>query len=203
MVTEYWARSRKMPSKDIWGENMFSLEHIKSDTQKAVKELLKVANLKAGQVLVVGCSTSEIAGQKIGSAGSIEIAEAVFSGLLTYLREQGIYLAVQCCEHLNRALVVEQEAQEKYGWEEVTVVPHQKAGGSLATVAYRKFEKPVVVEEIKAHAGIDIGDTFIGMHLRKVAVPVRSEIKSIGHAHLTMARTRPKLIGGERAKYCL
>lgn len=183
-------------------KNMFSLEQIKSDTQKAIKELLEVANLKAGQVLVVGCSTSEVAGEKIGSAGSLEIAEAIFSGIMPCLQQQKIYLAVQCCEHLNRALVVEREAQEKYQWEEVTVVPHQRAGGSLATVAYKNFEKPVMVEEIKAHAGMDIGDTFIGMHLKKVAVPVRLEIKSIGQAHLTVARTRPKLIGGERAKYC-
>jgi uncharacterized protein (TIGR01440 family) len=182
---------------------MVNLEQIKFDMSKALKGLLEAANLKTGQVLVVGCSTSEVAGQRIGSAGSLEIAEAIFSGIRPYLYEQGIFLAVQCCEHLNRALVVEEEAKEKYGWGEVTVVPHQKAGGSLAAVAYRKFQKPVVVEEIKAHAGIDIGDTFIGMHLKKVAVPVRLEIKSIGNAHLTAARTRPKLIGGERAKYCL
>lgn len=182
---------------------MLNLAQIKSDTSMALEGLLEVANLKAGQVLVIGCSTSEVAGQRIGSAGSLEIAEAVFSGVMPKLQEQGIYLAVQCCEHLNRALVVEQEAQEKYGWEEVSVIPHQKAGGSLATVTYNRFSRPVLVEEIKAHAGLDMGDTFIGMHLRKVAVPVRLEVKTIGNAHLTVARTRPKLIGGERAKYCL
>ena len=182
-------------------KNMFNLEQIKLDTQKAIKELLEVANLKAGQVLVVGCSTSEVAGEKEFS-GELRNRGSHFSGIMPCLQQQKIYLAVQCCEHLNRALVVEREAQEKYQWEEVTVVPHQRAGGSLATVAYKNFEKPVMVEEIKAHAGMDIGDTFIGMHLKKVAVPVRLEIKSIGQAHLTVARTRPKLIGGERAKYC-
>jgi len=181
---------------------MINLEQIRLDTQKALGGLLQTANLKGGQVLVVGCSTSEVAGERIGSAGSMEIAAAIFSGIMPQLQERGIYLAVQCCEHLNRALVVEREAQEKYGWEEVSVVPHQKAGGSLATVTFEKLTKPVLVEEIKAHAGMDIGDTFIGMHLKKVAVPVRLEIKSIGQAHLTLARTRPKLIGGERAKYC-
>jgi len=180
---------------------MFNLEQIRLDTQKALEGLLETAKLKEGQVLVVGCSTSEVAGERIGSAGSMEIAEAIFSAIMPKLQERGIYLAVQCCEHLNRALVVEQAAREKYGWEEVSVVPHQKAGGSLATFTFEKMKEPVLVEEIKAHAGMDIGDTFIGMHLRKVAVPVRLEVKSIGHAHLTVARTRPKLIGGERAKY--
>ncbi|KJS85481.1 MAG: hypothetical protein JM58_08565 [Peptococcaceae bacterium BICA1-8] len=180
---------------------MIDLEQIKIDTKKALEDLLEAANLKAGQVLVVGCSTSEVAGERIGSAGSLEIAEAIISALLPPLKERNIYIAVQCCEHLNRALVVEREAQEKYWWEEVTVVPHQKAGGSLATITYEKLEKPVLVEEIKAHAGMDIGDTFIGMYLKKVAIPIRLEIKAIGNAHLTLARTRPKLIGGERAKY--
>lgn len=181
---------------------MVNFEQIRLETKKAIEGLLEVAKLEAGQVLVVGCSTSEVAGERIGSAGSLEIAEAIMSQIMPPLQEKGIYLAIQCCEHLNRALVVEKEAARKYGWEEVTVIPHQKAGGSLATLAYEKLENAVLVEEIKAHAGLDIGDTFIGMHLKKVAVPVRLEIKSIGQAHLTLARTRPKLIGGERAKYC-
>lgn len=193
--------SSRKGHKNLEVKKVVNLEQIKLDTQKALETLLETANLKEGQVFIVGCSTSEVAGERIGSAGSMEIAEAIFSGLMPQLRDRGIYLAVQCCEHLNRALLVEQEAQEKYGWEEVTVVPHQKAGGSLATFTYGKLRKPVLVEEIKAHAGMDIGDTFIGMHLKKVAVPVRLDIKSIGHAHLTLARTRPKLIGGERAKY--
>ncbi|NLW24130.1 MAG: TIGR01440 family protein [Clostridia bacterium] len=181
---------------------MLNLEQLTQDTRQALQGLLAAANLSPRQVLVVGCSTSEVAGKKIGSSGSLEVAEAILQGILPPLQEAEIYLAVQCCEHLNRALVVEKEAALKYGWEEVTVVPHEKAGGSLATLAYDKFKEPVVVEEIQAHAGMDIGDTFIGMHLKKVAVPVRLDIKKIGQAHLTLARTRPKLIGGERAKYC-
>jgi len=181
---------------------MVDLQQLKADTKKAMEGLLEVAKLEAGQVFVVGCSTSEVAGERIGTSGSLEIAQVLINQIMTSLRERNIYLAVQCCEHLNRALVVEKEAALKYGWEEVNVVPHQKAGGSLATLAYEKFTEPILVEEIKAHAGMDIGDTFIGMHLKKVAVPVRLDIKALGKAHLTLARTRPKLIGGERAKYC-
>ncbi|MFZ7102118.1 MAG: TIGR01440 family protein [Peptococcaceae bacterium] len=181
---------------------MVDLEQIRNESRTAIEGLLQVAGLESEQVLVVGCSTSEVAGERIGSAGSMEIAGVIFTEIHKKLKKHGIYLAVQCCEHLNRALVVEKEAVEKYWWEQVAVVPHQKAGGSLATTAFSTFTNPVLVEEIKAHAGLDIGDTFIGMHLKKVAVPVRLEIKSIGHAHLTLARTRPKLIGGERARYC-
>lgn len=169
--------------------------------REALNLLLSVANLKPGQILVVGCSTSEVVGEKIGSASNIQVAEAIMEGLLTPLKENGIFLAVQGCEHINRALVVEEACALKYNLEIVNVVPHEKAGGSLSAMAMEKFEKPVVVEEISAHAGMDIGDTFIGMHLKKVAVPVRIGLKSIGKAHLTLARTRPKLIGGERAKY--
>ncbi len=169
--------------------------------RKAIEGLLAVANLCSGQIVVVGCSTSEIAGQKIGSASNVEIAWEVFSGLIGPVREQDLYLAVQCCEHLNRALVVEKECAERYWLETVAVVPQPKAGGSLATIAMESFSQPVVVEWIAGHAGLDIGDTFIGMHLRPVAVPARLDIESIGQAHLTLARTRPKLIGGERARY--
>lgn len=179
------------------------LENITLLSRQALEELWQQAGLKPGHILVVGCSTSEIKGERIGKASSLEVAEAVFDGIYPFLKEKGIYLAAQCCEHLNRALVVEEECAEKYNLEVVTVVPHPDAGGSFASVAYRRFEKPVVVEAIKAHAGMDIGDTFIGMHLKRVAVPVRSSIKEIGMAHLTMARTRPPLIGGERARYCL
>jgi len=178
-----------------------NLEEIQESTKKALDRLLAVAGLKPGQILVVGCSTSEVLGYRIGSHSSLEVAVPIFAALREGVTANGLYLAVQCCEHLNRALVVERECMEKYNLEEVGVLPHPKAGGSLAVVAYREFKDPVVVETIAAHAGMDIGDTFIGMHLRRVAVPVRSEVKSIGHAHLTMARTRPKLIGGERAQY--
>jgi uncharacterized protein (TIGR01440 family) len=177
------------------------LSGITKEMQTALQELLAVAGLRAQQLLVVGCSTSEVIGKKIGTASSLEVAAALWEGLYPLVKEQGIYLAVQCCEHLNRALVVEKEAMEKYQLEEVSVYPVQGAGGSLANQAMRSFQRPVVVEKIQAHAGIDIGDTFIGMHLRPVAVPVRGSLQKIGEAHLTMARTRPKLIGGERAHY--
>jgi len=174
---------------------------ITSDVKKALQELLASAGLKENSILVVGCSTSEVAGQKIGTASSLEIAGAVLDGLYPLCRKMRLYLAVQCCEHLNRSLVVERECMEQYDLEEVAVYPVQKAGGSLAFQAVKSFADPVVVENIRAHAGLDIGDTLIGMHLRPVAVPVRSTVASIGRAHLTMARTRPKLIGGERACY--
>jgi len=175
---------------------------IAQEVREALNGLLEVAGLKPGNILVVGCSTSEVMGQKIGSASNLEVAKVIMKELLPPLKEKGIYLAVQCCEHLNRALVIEEEAALKYGFEIVSVIPAPKAGGSLAAVAMETFDKPVVVEFIKAHAGMDIGDTFIGMHLKHVAVPVRLPIKQIGNAHLTLARTRPKLIGGERAIYC-
>ncbi|MEL7563298.1 MAG: TIGR01440 family protein [Dehalobacterium sp.] len=177
------------------------LNEIRHRIKVALEQLITVSNLLPGQIIVVGCSTSEIQGEKIGSCSSLEIGETVFQELWSITEKRGLYLAIQCCEHLNRCLVIENECAEKYGLEIVSVVPHVKAGGSLATTAYYHFKNSVVVEEIKAHAGIDIGDTFIGMHLRFVAVPVRCKISEIGAAHLTMARTRPKLIGGERAKY--
>lgn len=180
---------------------MVDLELLRSQACEALQGLLDVAHLKPGNIVVVGCSTSEVIGQKIGSASNLEVARAIMDGLLPLIEENGLFLAVQCCEHLNRALVVEEACAERYGLEIVSVIPHPKAGGALATVAMERFTRPVVVEAISAHAGLDIGDTFIGMHLKRVAVPVRLPIKSIGEAHLTLARTRPKLIGGERAKY--
>lgn len=172
---------------------------IKNQCSNAVKELIQVARLKKGDILVVGCSTSEVVGSKIGTNSDPNTAEQIFDGIYSVLKENGIYLAVQCCEHLNRAIVIERDALPCA--EEVNVIPQKKAGGSLATVAYSKFNNPIVVEEIKANAGMDIGDTFIGMHLRKVAVPLRISINQIGEAHLTCARTRPKFIGGIRAIY--
>jgi len=172
-----------------------------SDTAKALRGLLGVAGLRPHDIVVVGCSTSEVAGHRIGSASSADIAEAIMDGLLPIIKEDQLYLAIQCCEHLNRALVVERECAARCELELVTVIPHLKAGGALSAAAMKEYSDPVVVESISAHAGMDIGDTFIGMHLRRVAVPVRLEITRIGDAHLTMARTRPKLIGGERALY--
>ena len=177
------------------------LAEIKRQTKEVLLQLLEGANLKEGNLLVVGCSSSEIGSFRIGSHSSEEIGKAVFEVLQEELTGRGIYLAAQCCEHLNRALILEAEAAEKYGYEPVNVVPQLKAGGSFATAAYAGFKAPVAVEQIRAHAGIDIGDTLIGMHLRPVAVPVRTATSSIGGAHVVCARTRLKFIGGERARY--
>ena len=174
---------------------------IAQEAYRATKELLQVAEPETGDILVVGCSTSEVAGAGIGTFSSPELAEVVFGGIYQATEEAGIFLAAQCCEHLNRALILEKEAARKYGYEVVNVVPQPKAGGSFATAAYKAFEHPVAVEHIKAHVGIDIGDTLIGMHMRDVAVPVRIRTKEIGDAHVVCARTRPKFIGGERAVY--
>ena len=174
---------------------------IANDAKIAISELIEESKIKAGQILVIGCSSSEILGSKIGKGSSFEAARAVFEAIYPILKEKGIYLASQCCEHLNRALVIEEEAAEKYGLEIVAAVPQPKAGGSFATITYENMESPVLVESIKAHAGLDIGGTLIGMHLRQVAVPVRLSIYKIGEANILCARTRPKYIGGERAKY--
>ena len=174
-------------------------EKIYTQTKTVVEEICEKANLKKGNIFVVGCSTSEVIGAKIGTNSSPEIANVLFDALYDYTKEKEIYLAIQCCEHLNRAIVVEKEAVP-YG-ETVNVVPQPKAGGSLATAAYNGFVQPVVVEEIKADAGIDIGSTLIGMHLKRVAVPVRLENNTIGEATVVAARTRPKFIGGVRAAY--
>ena len=176
-------------------------ELIKQQAKSAVSELLSVAGLHKGDILVVGCSSSEIVGETIGHGSSIEAAESVFEAIYPILKEQGIYLAAQCCEHLNRALIIERECAKNYGLEEVCVVPQPKAGGSFATTAWKNFVAPVAVEEIRAQAGLDIGGTLIGMHLCRVAVPVRLEQNRIGDAILLAARTRPKYIGGNRAKY--
>ena len=176
-------------------------EEIKNAAHTAVTELLDVAGLKAGDIFVIGCSSSEIMGDVIGKGSTFEAAKAVFDAVYPILKERGIYLAAQCCEHLNRALIVERECAEKYGLEIVSVKPQPKAGGSFATSAYNGFSDPVALEHIKAHAGMDIGGTLIGMHLRDVAVPVRLSLSKIGEAQLLCARTRPKYIGGERAIY--
>lgn len=172
---------------------------IKNQCERAVKELLAVAKLNKGDIFVVGCSTSEVVGEKIGTDSNEDVAKEIFDGIYGVLKEAGIYLAVQCCEHLNRAIVIEKDAVPFA--ETVNVVPQKKAGGSLATVAYANFNAPVVIESVKASAGIDIGDTLIGMHLKPVAVPVRITFNKIGKANLVCARTRPKFIGGSRAVY--
>lgn len=178
-------------------------ESIKNETKKVITELLDISALNAGDILVVGCSSSEIVGEKIGKGSSYETAEAVFGEIYAECKKRGVFLAAQCCEHLNRAIIIEKECAEKYGLEPVCVVPFPKAGGSFASAAYRSFDAPVAVEHIKAHAGLDIGGTLIGMHLREVAVPVRLSVSKIGEANILCARTRPKYIGGERAHYTL
>ena len=177
------------------------IQLIKEQAGAAVRELIETANLQAGDVLVIGCSSSEIVGETIGHGSSLEAAVATFDAIEPILREKGIYLAAQCCEHLNRALIIEKACAEKYGWEPVAVVPQPKAGGLFATTAWARFACPVAVEHIRAHAGLDIGGTLIGMHLRHVAVPVRLAVKRVGEAPILAARTRPKFIGGCRAKY--
>jgi uncharacterized protein (TIGR01440 family) len=177
------------------------LTMIKQQAAQAMEELLQQAQPKEGSIVVVGCSSSEILGEKIGSHSSMEAAQAVWNGIMPVLDKYHVYLAAQCCEHLNRAIIMERQAAEKYGYEEVNVVPQMKAGGSFATTAYAGFQDPVAVEEVKAVCGMDIGGTLIGMHLKRVAVPVRLSVKKIGEAVLICARTRPKFIGGERARY--
>lgn len=181
------------------GDNVF--EEIRKESQEAFSELVTAAKLKEGSILVIGCSTSEIGGGKIGTQSNEELAKALFDGMYNMLCEKGIYLACQCCEHLNRALVIENELAQKYNMQIVNVVPQPKAGGSLATTAYKVFKKPVLVEHIKADAGIDIGGTLIGMHLKETAVPLRLNNNKIGEAQVFAARTRPKFIGGIRAVY--
>ena len=177
------------------------LEDISKQAADAAAELLEAAHLKEHDLVVIGCSSSEIAEYRIGSHSSEEIGEAVFTAVYQVMSSHGIDVAAQCCEHLNRALILEAEAAQAYGYEPVNVVPQLKAGGSFATAAYATLEHPVAVEHIKAHAGIDIGDTLIGMHMKDVAVPVRIKTKEIGSAHVVCARTRPKFIGGIRARY--
>lgn len=177
------------------------LNALTAQARQAAEELLEAARLRPGEIFVVGCSSSEIVGGRIGHDSSLEAARAVFDGIYPVLRERGIWLAAQCCEHLNRALVLEEACARQYGYDPVWVVPQPKAGGSFATTAWRNFEKPVAVERIRAHAGLDIGGTLIGMHLREVAVPVRLSLTRIGQTVLLCARTRPKLIGGARAVY--
>ncbi len=175
------------------------VEQIKSDAANAAAELVEVAHLKKGDIVVIGCSTSETLGNQVGSHSVPEVGKAIYEGLQNVFGAHGIYIAAQCCEHLNRAIIIEQEAVPNV--DIVNVVPQPKAGGSFATACYANFKAPVAVEHIKANAGIDIGGTLIGMHLKEVAVPVRLKQNHIGKAFLIAARTRPKFIGGERAHY--
>ena len=176
-------------------------EEIRQASAEAMTELLDAAKLPEGSLVVVGCSSSEILGERIGKGSSPEAAQAVVDAILPILEERKVLLAAQCCEHLNRALIVERATMVKYGLEQVTVMPRPKAGGSFATAVYAAMKDPVAVEFVKADAGLDIGNTLIGMHLKHVAVPLRLSVKHIGEAAVNAARTRPKLIGGVRAVY--
>ena len=173
----------------------------KNQAYAAAKELIALSGLKAGGLLAVGCSSSEIAGEKIGTHSAPEVGRQVAEGILAACREAGVYLAAQCCEHLNRALIVERAVAEQRGYSVVNAVPQPKAGGSFAAAVYQLFRDPVAVEHVAAEAGLDIGGTLIGMHLKEVAVPCRLQQGKIGNARLLAARTRPKFIGGERAQY--
>lgn len=182
---------------------MMELSQYKEQAAQAAAQVCEAAKLRAGELFVVGCSSSEILGEQIGSHSSVEVAEAVFEGIDGVLRAQGIALAAQCCEHLNRALVVERAVCARFGLKEVNVVPQPKAGGSFATTAYRRFADPVAVGDLKqsAHAGMDIGGTLIGMHIEPVVVPLRIAVERIGEAVLLCARRRPPFVGGSRAVY--
>ena len=180
-------------------ENKNLLAQVKEESANAARQLAETARLHKGQIVVVGCSTSEVVGHNVGSWSTPEVANAIFEGLNSVFAPMGVYIAAQCCEHLNRAIIVEHEAVPN--GEIVNVMPQPKAGSSFATAAYHSFRHPVALEEIRADAGLDIGGTLIGMHLKKVAVPVRLQQNHIGQAILLAARVRPKFIGGERAIY--
>ncbi|RXZ83415.1 TIGR01440 family protein [Paenibacillaceae bacterium] len=178
-----------------------NFRQLTGQVETVVREVAAAANLASGQLLVIGASTSEVAGRHIGTAGTLDVARSIFEGVENVRQDIGFLPLFQCCEHLNRALVTTRDAANRYGLDEVSAVPVPSAGGSLAAHAYLSLSDACLVEHARAHAGVDIGDTFIGMHLRHVAVPVRPSIRSIGGAHVTMAWSRPKLIGGARAVY--
>lgn len=180
-------------------ENIIS--KIKEDAESVICELLEVSGLGAGDIFVLGCSSSEMIGEKIGTHSSADAAKALYDVLYTKLCEKGIYLAAQCCEHLNRALVVERDLALRERYEIVNAIPHAHAGGASATLAYSLFNDPVLVEYVNADAGLDVGGTLIGMHLKRTAVPVKTKTRTIGCASVVCARTRPRFIGGERAIY--
>lgn len=177
-------------------------EEIKNQAAEAAAEIIKEAKLTEGDILVIGCSTSEVMGSRIGTDSNEEAARQMFEAIWGEAKKAGVWLAAQCCEHLNRALIVEDECRKQYGFVRVNAVPQKHAGGSFAVAAYANFEKPVAIERMRcAKAGLDIGDTFIGMHMEEVCVPVRLSVKRIGEAHLSACRVRPKFVGGERAIY--
>ena len=175
------------------------MKNIFNEAYNSAAEIIEKAKLEKGNILVVGCSTSEVIGDRIGTNSSPETAEHIFKGIYKACNEKGVYLAAQCCEHLNRAIIIEKQAVPFA--ERVNVIPQPKAGGSFATAAYAEFKEPIAIEEVKADAGLDIGFTMIGMHIKKVAVPVRLDNNKVGSAMVLAARSRPKFIGGSRAVY--
>ena len=177
------------------------IDSIKRQTEKIMEELLAVLDYPENSIFLMGCSSSEVLGKTIGKATNADIGEAVVTVVMKLIKGKKFALAVQCCEHLNRAIVLERNVAEKHGLEVVSVVPSRQAGGACSVAAFRLMEDPVVTEQVTAVAGIDIGDTFIGMHIKRVLVPVRLSAKEIGMAHVTAAKSRPRLIGGERAEY--
>ncbi len=177
------------------------IHQIEKQVESAVESLFDIAKPETGQFFVLGASTSEVRGHDIGSAGDQQLGETILRPVMRLTEKADLNLAVQCCEHLNRCLVVEQETVHRHHLQEVTVVPGPQAGGATAAAALQEFDQSVVVQSIRAHLGIDIGDTLIGMHLRPVVVPVRVNQRTVGRAHLTLARTRPPLVGGRRAQY--
>jgi len=187
--------------KEVEKIDNYNMNHIKSDITKAFYDLLNAAKFNHDEAIVIGGSTSEIIGKRLGTSTNISIAKIIIGTIQTIARDNNIYVAVQCCEHINRALVVEKEYASKNHLDIVDVIPVGNAGGGLAAAAMELFENPVVVERVYVQGGMDIGDVFIGMHIKGVGVVVRSKVKNIGYANLSMLRTRPKLIGGERAKY--
>ncbi|SDI47192.1 TIGR01440 family protein [Natribacillus halophilus] len=178
-----------------------SVNAIGVSLETLLKDLHAQASLEPGSLLVVGASTSEMAGERIGSAGSEAIAADVFHAFEDFRAQTGCSVAYQGCEHINRALVVDRQYARDHGLDIVSVIPAPRAGGAVATYAYTHGNDPVVVENVRADAGIDIGATLIGMHLKPVAVPVRGSLAFVEQAPVTMARTRPKYIGGPRASY--
>lgn len=176
-------------------------EIIRTQAKEIILDLIEKTKLKKGDLLIIGCSSSEIIGNNIGHGSSLRAAQVAFEAIYPELKSRGIELATQCCEHLNRCVILEKGSADKRGYEAVNVVPQPKAGGSFSTTAYNTFENPVAVEKVRADAGLDIGLTLIGMHLKEVAVPVRLCRKTLGEATISAARTRPKFIGGIRANY--
>ncbi len=176
---------------------------ITEEVNALVKEVAEKARLKEGDLLVIGCSTSAVQGELIGTHSSIDLGAQLWQGVESAVKELKLDLAVQCCEHLNRALVTEKRVMERYGFERVNAIPQPKAGGSFATQAYQHFEEPVLVEDIKhsALAGIDIGGVLIGMHVKPVVVPLKLQQSSVGEARIIAARYRPRFVGGSRAVY--